>query len=198
MGIVKYDTSTILIVSISLLVLRFRLPVTNNIESCCFTADAMKDYIAEYHTFLADAKWNWKLASTTRLDMDRAWTRLTRLDFWAVEQSDNIGRTYVFRFEDCDFGQQQRIQFGNPAEILTDGKKFRDGDLWYCFREEPDCVLVFELFYLETITGKTGFVLYGTHKWVPSNAHDWKLTISNLLAVHYFHHQPGSSKVYEK
>lgn len=172
--------------------------MTNEIESCCFSSHAMKDYLEEYHTFLTNPKWQWKLASSTRVDMNRACIRLTHFQFWAVEDSDNIGRTYVFCFDNCALSQQQNIEFGNPAELLREGKNFRDGDLCYCFTEEPDNLCVNELFYLETINGRSGFVLYGTHKWVPSNVDDWKLTISNLVGVYYLHEQPGSMKVYNK
>lgn len=156
----------------------------------------MQDYLREYLTFLTHAKWKFKLASSARLDLDRAWIRPTSLKFWAIEECDNIGRAYVFWFDDCGRSETQKVQFGNPAELLGLGLKFRDGDLCYCFREENDCLLVYELFYLETIMGKSGFVEYGIHKWVPSDVNVWKNTISNLVGKHYCHEEPGSSTEY--
>src|SRR5450759_2703716 len=89
----------------------FRLPVTNQIESCCFSPPAMRDYLQEYQTFLTDAKWKFRLVESARLDLDRAWIRPTTLKFWAVEECDNIGRAYVFRFEDCGPSEHLKVQF---------------------------------------------------------------------------------------
>lgn len=171
-----------------------RLPVGDDVSSCCWHPPSYADYLRTYHSNVP--RFPMRLVSTHRIDMVAALTRATLFEFWQIEQSLDIGITCCFRFDDCRPEELIKVEINNPATIIANGAKFWDGDLCYYLVSNEDGVTISELFWLTTIHGKSGFVKWGVHRWAPREVEAWKADLEKLMVMYYDHEQPGFCMVY--